>query len=276
MELQKLHIKARLAFGDAGEPAADKESARHFLLKTATKADLLALIEDMIVTSGSGATHAASSTAEGGVKTPAAASAASASPAEEGDKSAVPSTSGNASSATSEFTTVERKKNPKRPPVCKSLYRGVKCSDDNCDRTHLPLCDNPACRAKRLPDCPAWHTVPRSGKDTRGKRQSSSNPKAVKTARTVKTEMSELRYKLEKADNLRLRAQLALSKARQAPPPPPITGRTFATVASTKTVPTASPVAPVATPTPAPKLELAQVLGRMADQLATLVATLQN
>ena len=48
----------------------------------------------------------------------------------------------------------------RRPSICGSLWKGKMCDKDDCDRTHLPLCNNTACQPSRLADCRNWHPKP--------------------------------------------------------------------------------------------------------------------
>jgi hypothetical protein len=64
----------------------------------------------------------------------------------------------------SEFTEVRRRRKKKtsgnqskRPPVCRSTWRGVKCERTACGHAHPPLCKLKSCFPQRDYKCKSWH-----------------------------------------------------------------------------------------------------------------------
>ena len=168
----------------------------------------------------------------------------------------------------------------KKKRICRSAYKGSDCREGkSCPFIHPTMCM--ACKEKRVPSCKLWHSQAtqklwaraKTKSTTQNKTKSSlagNGPRGKNPSPNLKgKDYIDLQHKLEVT-----RLQLALAKARQAPPSSP--RRSYTAIAAQPSRPqdllTIHKPAPVAA---AMVPEAAQILAQIQQQFAALVTCLQ-
>lgn len=95
------------------------------------------------------------------------------------------------------------------PGLCRSNWKGIRCSDDTCSRVHREYCLLRTCYPSRSADCKLWHPRSWTAPNVQGNgRKGSGQPinKAAKAARLKDTILTR--------ENKLLRQEIALFKER--------------------------------------------------------------
>lgn len=199
MGVLELLETARMAFNNTTSEES-RESAKKLLFKT-VKTELLELVGHLIRGEHLMDTDSDKSPGDASMETS----------SREEDKESSSSNVKPDQETDSSFTLVVKKK--KR--VCRSAYKGAACDKVDCDFTHPTFCTS--CKEKRDPSCKLWH-VPTAAKSKVGNDLRRKGPSSKPKGSSSSNDYKALKHKLNVAENLRLKAEVALLKTKVARP----------------------------------------------------------